>query len=81
MDLVEWNVVNSHRADIARDHLADRFGRAQSLHVLPYDELQMTKWNGNPYRLDGGAAGQREDDGAYFLLPYWMGRFYQLIGE
>lgn len=81
MELVEWNVANSHRADIVRDLLADRFGRAQSLHVLPYDELPMTKWNGNPYRLDGGAAGQREDDGAYFLLPYWMGRFYQLIGE
>ncbi|MEY3283202.1 MAG: hypothetical protein RIR86_1215, partial [Acidobacteriota bacterium] len=47
----------------------------------PYDELPMSKWNGNPYRLDGGSDGRREDDGAYFLLPYWMGRYHKLIGE
>ena len=39
----------------------------------PYDELPMSKWNGNPYNLDGGNGGRSEDDGAYFLLPYWMG--------
>ena len=81
MDQIEWTVTNSHRADVPRDLLADRFGRAQSLSVLPYDELPMSKWNGNPYRLDGGSGGRREDDGAYFLLPYWMGRYHQLIGE
>ena len=43
--------------------------------MLPYDELPMWKWNGNPYLLDGGFGGRSEDDGAYFLLPYWMGRF------
>jgi hypothetical protein len=48
--------------------------------VLPYDELPMSKWNGNPYSLDGGKAGRSEDDGAYFLLPYWMGRYHKLLG-
>ncbi len=81
LDQIEWKVTNSHRADIPRDLLADRFGRAQALVVLPYDELPMSKWNGNPYRLDGGSDGRREDDGAYFLLPYWMGRYHKLIGE
>lgn len=81
LDQIEWTVTNSHRADVPRDLLADRFGRPQSLSVLPYDELPMSKWNGNPYRLDGGSGGRREDDGAYFLLPYWMGRYHQLIGE
>ena len=79
MDLVEWSVHNSHRLDVVIDPLADRFGVRQSLTVLPYDELPMTKWNGNPYRLDGGAGGHREDDGAYFLLPYWLGRYHRLI--
>ena len=79
MDTVEWSVRNSHRLDVPIDPLADRFDRRQGLIVLPYDELPMSKWNGNPYNLDGGAGGTREDDGGYFLLPYWMGRYHKLI--
>lgn len=79
MDQIEWQVTNSHRRDVTIDPMSDRFGRKQSLIVPPYDELPMSKWNGNPYRLDGGSDGRREDDGAYFLLPYWMGRHHKLI--
>ncbi len=81
MDTIEWAVANSHRLDVPTDPLGDRFKRRQSLIVLPYDELPMMKWNGNPYSLDGGNGGRGEDDGAYFLLPYWMGRYHRLIGE
>jgi hypothetical protein len=81
LEQIEWTVTNSHRQDVPRDALADRFGKNQALVVLPYDELPMSKWNGNPYRLDGGTGGRREDDGSYFLLPYWMGRYHKLIGE
>jgi hypothetical protein len=79
MDLVQWDVRNSRRLDVAVDPMNDRFKRKQALIVLPYDELPMSKWNGNPYALDGGNGGQSEDDGAYFLLPYWMGRYHKLI--
>lgn len=82
LDLVSWTVSNSHRLDIVSDPAADRFGQKRSsLTVLPYDELPMMKWNGNPYRLDGGSSGRSEDDGAFFLLPYWMGRYHRLIGQ
>jgi hypothetical protein len=81
MDLISWAVTNSHRPDVPMDTLADRFGRKQALIVLPYDELPVMKWNGNPYRVDGGNGGRSEDDGAFFLLPYWMGRYHKLIGE
>jgi hypothetical protein len=81
MDLITWAVKNSDRLDVVIDPLSDRFKRAQSLTVLPYDELPVMKWNGNPYRLDGGDGGRGEDDGAYFLLPYWMGRYHKLIAE
>jgi hypothetical protein len=81
MDTIEWTIRNSHRLDVPVDPLSDRFQRRQALVVLPYDELPMTKWNGNPYNLDGGNGGRSEDDGAYFLLPYWMGRYHELIGE
>jgi hypothetical protein len=81
MELVEWTVRNSHRLDVPIDPLSDRFQRRQALIVLPYDELPMSKWNGNPYALDGGNGGRSEDDGAYFLLPYWMGRYHRLWSD
>lgn len=81
MDLVQWPVTNSNRMDVPIDTLRDRFQRRQALIVLPYDELPMSKWNGNPYALDGGRDGLTEDDGAYFLLPYWMGRYHKVLPE
>ncbi len=79
VDGISWTVVNSGRRDVPVDPLSDRFGRRQALVVLPYDELSMSKWNGNPYTLDEGDGGQTEDDGACFLLPYWMGRYHRLL--
>jgi hypothetical protein len=81
MDTIGWTVTNSQRQDVPIDPMSDRFGHKQALIVLPYDELPMSKWNGNPYNLDGGNGGRSEDDGAYFLLPYWMGRYHQLFDE
>jgi hypothetical protein len=81
LDQIKWTVTNSLRLDVPIDRHVDRQGRQQSLIVLPYDQLPTSKWNGNPYALDGGNGGRSEDDGAYFLLPYWLGRYHQLIGE
>jgi hypothetical protein len=79
MDQISWDVTNSHRLDVPMDTLNDRFDRRQALIVPPYDELPISKWNGNPYRVDGGNGGRSEGDGVYFLLPYWMGRYHKLI--
>ena len=79
MDTIRWTVTNTQRGDVPRDPIRDRKDRPQALVVLPYDELPMWKWNDNPYTLDGGDGGRTEDDGAYFLLPYWMGRFHHLL--
>jgi hypothetical protein len=81
MDQVEWTVTNSHRLDVPLDPIADRHGGPQALVVLPYDELPVSKWNANPYELDGGSGGHAEGDGVYFLLPYWMGRYHRLVDE
>ncbi len=80
-DQVQWTVTNSHRRDAPIDPVPDRHKRRQALIVLPYDELPMSKWNGNPYNLDGGDGGRSEDDGAYYLLPYWMGRYHKFIAQ
>ena len=71
----EWTVTNSHRQDVPVDPLADRFKRRQALVVLPYDELPMSKWNGNPYNLDGGNGGRSEDDGAISCCRIGWGGF------
>ena len=76
MDLIEWGVRNSHRTDVKFTRDQDRFRRSQLVEVLAPDERPVSKWNGNPYRPDGGGDGHGEDDGAFFLLPYWMGRHH-----
>lgn len=79
MDLVGWNMKNSHRKDIVLDPKPDRFRRAQLLNLLPADERQVMKWNTNPFQSDGGNGGRGEEDGAFFLLPYWMGRHHGFL--
>ncbi|MBI4325781.1 MAG: hypothetical protein HY674_11020 [Chloroflexi bacterium] len=76
LDLIEWAVRNSHRLDIKLRAEKDRFDRLQLAEVLAPDERPVSKWNGNPYRPDGGGEGHSEEDGAFFLLPYWMGRYH-----
>ena len=78
-DQISWSVHNSQRRDVTLNKEKDRFGQPQLRRVLAPDELPAQKWNSNPYRPDGGGNGASEDDGAYFLLPYWMGRYYKWI--
>ena len=75
-DMIEWTVQNSHRTGLKLRGEKDRFSRTQLVEVLAPDERPVAKWNSKPYRPDGGNGGAGEDDGAYFLLPYWMGRFH-----
>jgi hypothetical protein len=82
MDTISWKVMNSHRADIVWAGTKDRFGRREAITLLPPDERPVMKWNGNPFDVDGGDDGRREDDGAAFLLPYWLGRYHKfIVGE
>jgi hypothetical protein len=76
MDMIEWSVRNSHRRGLKFRVDRERFGRVQTVEVLAPDERAVSKWNGNPYVPDGGANGFGEDDGAFFLLPYWYGRYH-----
>ena len=76
MDMIEWTAQNSHRSDVKFRKEKDRFHRDQLTEVLAPDERPVEKWNSNPYRPDGGNGGGSEDDGSYFLLPYWMGRYH-----
>jgi hypothetical protein len=82
VDTIEWTVSNSFRKDIVTDRELGRFQQKQTRTLLPPDELPVMKWNADPFVVDGGNDGHGEDDGAAFLLPYWMGRYLGfLLGE
>ena len=82
MDLVQWSVKNSQRHDVPLDISPERHNRVQTSRLLAPDERRVMKWNGNPFQLDDEASGRGEDDGAFFLLPYWLGRYHGfLIGN
>ena len=79
IDTIDWTVKNSHRQDVVFDQEVDRFEHRQAKTLLPRDELPVAKWNSNPFVVDGGNDGRSEDDGAAFLLPYWMGRYHKFL--
>jgi hypothetical protein len=67
---------NSDRKDVQFMPDVDRFGKRQLLRPLSPGEIGSMKWNTNPYLADWEGEGAREMDGAFWLLPYWMGRYY-----
>jgi len=78
MDMIEWTVTNSTRPDVVMDKELERNGGRQAVTFLPPDQRPVMKWNGNPFVVDGGNGGRAEDDGAFYLLPYWIGRYLGL---
>ena len=77
LDTIGWSVRNSHRKDLK--FIAPNFRNQTTRKVLPPDERPMSKYNGNHFRLDGGEGGRREYSGDIFLLPYWLGRYLNII--
>ena len=59
----------------------NRFDRPVIARVLPADERAFAKWNTDPYAPDNRHDNRLEDEGAAYLLPYWMGRFHGFIEE
>ncbi len=81
VDMIRWNVHNSHRLDLVDPPaFYDGVGAGRSDgRILPYDERACERWNTSQYRLDGGFGAAIEMDGADVLAPYWMGRYHGLI--
>ncbi len=78
-DRKQWKMTNSNRKDIIWSPYKSRFGKKQLIYVLPADERNFGRWNRNPYYPDAGKGGKYEDDGASWLLAYWMGRYHGFI--
>ncbi|KAA6440474.1 hypothetical protein FEM33_07745 [Dyadobacter flavalbus] len=79
LDLIDWNVKNSHRKDI--ESLPDNFRKQTIKEVLPPDERPVQRHNANMFSLDqnGNNGGSEYSAGDIWLLPYWMGRFLGVI--
>lgn len=77
LDLITWRMQNSHRGDVTR--LPKNFRQMELQELLPPGERQITRWNTQPFILDGGDGGSTEFAGDEFLLPYWMGRYLKII--
>lgn len=79
LDLVQWTVDNRRREDVRFVHRPD-IERPQLSRILPVSERGLIRWDGNPYNVTQGENGMSESSGVFWLLPYWMGRYYNYIG-
>ncbi len=77
LDLVDWPIDHSIREDVQ----IVRTPVLEDLQVseLPPASIRMTvRWDKNPWTLAGGNP-HVEREPVFWLLPYWMGRYMELI--
>ena len=85
MDLIRWHQHNSHRLDLvdAPPYYSDRYQGERKMrsdgYIIPGDERPNIRHNTSQYQFEGGWGANRELDGADFIMPYWMGRYYGFI--
>lgn len=78
LDLVRWTVDNTLREDI-RIVRTPEWEHFQTDRLLPSSERGVIRWDENPWRAVQGDGGHTESAGVWWLLPYWMGRYYGYI--
>jgi hypothetical protein len=84
LDRFNWGMSNNHRQDVSSlpEYSGTRGtprGHKNGGFVLPIDERFVEHWNHDPWQLDYRGDGRRLADGASFLLPYYMARYYGYI--
>lgn len=81
LDLIDWSVANSHRKDI--ELIEPNFRKQTTKEVLPPDERPIARHNANTFSLDRkyGKGTSENSAGDIWLLPYWMGRYLNIISE
>lgn len=79
LDLITWNVQNSHRKDLV--FLPENFRQQLTETVLPPDERPIRRHNANTFLHDRGGpdGGSEHSAGDIWLLPYWLARFLGVI--
>ncbi len=78
IDHTNWRIENSHRHDIER--LPNNFREQYTKEVLSPAEVGVRKHNANRFTLDHlGSGSSAETPGDIWLMPYWMGRYLDVI--
>jgi hypothetical protein len=78
IDHINWRIENSHRHDIEK--LPKNFREQYTKDVLSPAEVGVRKHNANRFDLDRrGNGSSAETPGDVWLLPYWMGRYLDVI--
>lgn len=79
LDLIQWDIQNSHRKDIEK--VPDNFRRQTLKTVLPPDERPVQRHNANMFILERekGNGVSELSAGDIWLLPYWLGRYLGVI--
>ncbi len=82
LDLMEMKLINSVRNDLDWDYSPEKFGEAPHMKTsLPYDEKPLANYDCNQLLADRNSDRKILLYGAVYMLPYWIGRYYGLIGE
>ena len=79
MDLIRWNIKNSHRKDL--HYIEPGFRRQYTKSLLSPAERPAQRFNSNEFTLDGGNGGSTELTGAEYLLAFWMAKYLNVITE
>jgi hypothetical protein len=82
--LIDWRMENSHRLDVYLDptlRQRDNYGWLLSGDAVPIEERSHIRINSDHFDMNWGGNGQTEYEGTFYLLPYYMARYYGLIRE
>ena len=81
MDMVRRPMINSLRKGLVYDTEQERWGGGKQLkEALDMDARIVYNYDSNPFRPDEGN-GTVASPPSVYLLPYWFGRYYGIIGE
>ena len=77
LDLVNWHIDHTLRADVQVVH--EPVLESVQINQLPPPSIRaVVRWDANPWwAVNGYPDTEREP--VFWLLPYWMGRYLQLI--
>lgn len=74
-DFVNFPIDNSVRIDLKMYRSLDWLNKPQYLPpVLPFDEVNIYRWNTNPFELSPTHGGLSETDPGAFLFAFWIAR-------
>jgi len=78
LDLINWTVDNTKREDLSLTH-SPILEDTETSRLVPPSERGIMRWDKDPWQAVRGDGGISESSGDFWLLPYWMGRYYGFI--